>query len=468
MKKIAICIYGNSSLWDYTKDSFKNILCGNIDIDTDIFISTYNTTEKEINKDDIIDMFKDINLKGIIIEDREIVLKTFTREIILNTNILKIYEKHRQLYICNNIKKKYEYENNFKYDIVFETSFDIIYLNSPQWNLLYSDEHLVSCYGYLEKSSTIYNLAGKNNVMDIIINDRYIKFLNCPDNETYECDILKDICKINSIQIIPNFMEITILLNNNLLYIPFIGSKSIFEIDNYDLQNKIIKSLFSSKVKYSFENLILNTNDSNNIVLLSSMIYISNEDKNIIGAYTPEERISQTIINCKTIREKIPNSIIILLEGSKLTMSDMFALYTYVDHLILYFNVPNINYFLNHWNKSWGEVYKLSDIVNKLENCNFNKLFKITGRYRLNNNFNIENFSSEFISGKKSEDAFYTMLYCVPNIKIQQYKNILKSFLQLKKQWIDIEHHIYDQENIYEISLLGIDAIYACGDTHYL
>ena len=45
------------------------------------------------------------------------------------------------------------------------------------------------------------------------------------------------------------------------------------------------------------------------------------------------------------------------------------------------------------------------------------------------------------------------MLYCVPNIKIQQYKNILKSFLQLKKQWIDIEHHIYDQENIYEMNL---------------
>ena len=146
----------------------------------------------------------------------------------------------------------------------------------------------------------------------------------------------------------------------------------------------------------------------------------------------------------------------------------MFALYTYVDHLILYFNVPNISYFLNHWNKSWGEVYKLSHIVNKLENYSFNKLFKITGRYRLNDNFNIDNFSSEFISGKKLHDAFYTMLYCVPKIQIHEYKNILKSFLQLKETWIDIEHHMYVQKNIKEIYLLGIDAIYACGDTHYL
>ena len=86
----------------------------------------------------------------------------------------------------------------------------------------------------------------------------------------------------------------------------------------------------------------------------------------------------------------------------------------------------------------------------------------------MNNNFNIENFSSEFISGKKSNDAFYTMLYCVPKIQLHQYKKILKSFLELKKQWIDIEHHIYDQENIHEIPLLGIDAIYACGVTHIL
>jgi hypothetical protein len=447
--KIAICIYGNISLWEYTKDSFKNILCNNID--ADIFVSTYTQKQPSYTENVIINMFKDINLKGIIIEDRESILNTFN-ENILNNDILKIYEKHRQLYICNDIKKKYEHENNFKYDIVIETSFDVVYLNSPEWNLLLSNNIVLENHDCMEKSF----LAGNNSVMDMIINDRNISYLV---SSTYDHDILSNFCKINNIEIIT-------LLDNKLIYIPSIGSKSIFDIENYELQDKIIKSLFSKKVKYISEDLILNTNDTTNIVLLTSMVYISNDHNK--GVYTPEQRISQIIINCKNIREKIPNSIIILLEGSKLTNYDIFTLYKHVDHLILYFNVPNINYFLNHWNKSWGEVYKLIRIVVKLENYNFNKLFKITSRYSLNNNFNIENFSSEFISGKKSEDAFYTMLYCVPKIQIHEYKNILTSFLLVKQQHIDIEHHIYAQQNIQEIHLLGIDAIYACGDTYHL
>ena len=133
-------------------------------------------------------------------------------------------------------------------------------------------------------------------------------------------------------------------------------------------------------------------------------------------------------------------------------------------------NILSILDFDEIWNKDVFINY-LNEIIDKntiLKNYIEQKGDNLYWMEDSNLDFNIENFSSEFISGKKSEDAFYTMLYCVPNIKIQQYKNILKSFLQLKKQWIDIEHHIYDQENIYEISLLGIDAIYACGDTHYL
>ena len=315
--KIAICIYGNISLWEYTKDSFKNILCNNID--ADIFVSTYTQKQPSYTENDIINMFKDINLKGIIIEDRESILNTFN-ENILNNDILKKYEKHRQLYICNDIKKKYEHENNFKYDIVIETSFDVIYLNSPEWNLLLSNNIVLENHDCMEKSI----LAGNNSVMDMIINDRNTSYLV---NSTYDYDILSNFCKINNIEIIT-------LLDNNLIYIPSIGSKSIFDIENYELQDKIIKSLFSNKVKYISEDLILNTNDTNNIVLLTSMVYISNDHNK--GVYTPEERISQIIINCKNIRDKIPNSIIILLEGSKLTNYAMFTLCKHVDHLILY------------------------------------------------------------------------------------------------------------------------------------
>jgi hypothetical protein len=231
--------------------------------------------------------------------------------------------------------------------------------------------------------------------------------------------------------------------------------------------------------------------------------------------FTPEERLLQTLNTFKTIRDKIPNSIIILLEGSNISTEVMYTLYKYVDRLILYSYDPKIHFYVNNPNKSFGEVYMLLEIANKLQNYDFNKIFKITGRYYLNENFNINNFSDEFISGKivnhedfqkekdrfaeqarelnreiikkshfterdrllseillkqqnyqidKLNEAFITSLYSVPKKELIEYKNLLELFIVNNFQWVDIEHHIHSfYKNIKNIDTVGVEGVYAYG-----
>ncbi len=141
--------------------------------------------------------------------------------------------------------------------------------------------------------------------------------------------------------------------------------------------------------------------------------------------YTPYGRFKQTLHTISTIREHVPDARIYLAEGSRLEKSYEEVLESYVDR---YVNLADIDYIeksVNSVLKGYGEAtqthYMLSYIIGN--ECSY--VFKISGRYYLNEAFSLENMLKPrqiaFCKGKSIDPPIVsTVLYAFPSAKIPE------------------------------------------------
>jgi hypothetical protein len=184
------------------------------------------------------------------------------------------------------------------------------------------------------------------------------------------------------------------------------------------------------------------------LVLITSIINVPNKPlsyTNCRSFYSTEERFEQTKKTFETIREKIPNSKIFLVECSELD-----------DNQKDYF-LKNSNFFLNLYDdekirenvysisKSLGEgtmtYHALDDIHNK--NIEFVHLIKISGRYWLSENFVYDKFINDNIIIKKinNEDSnIFTALYKLPREASNEFKIFLRNNFYKMHQCIGYEN----------------------------
>ena len=113
MNKVAICIAGEMRYWEITKDIFNSL-------DADIFISTWDTNDRQDNYPYKFHGNKNINDEIVDGLDNLIEAEFLPKEIEskFTFNIPKYwYLIHR----CNILKNKQEVKENFKYDCVIVT-----------------------------------------------------------------------------------------------------------------------------------------------------------------------------------------------------------------------------------------------------------------------------------------------------------------------------------------------------------
>jgi hypothetical protein len=184
-----------------------------------------------------------------------------------------------------------------------------------------------------------------------------------------------------------------------------------------------------------------------NLVLITSVICITNKPLSytkIRSVYSHEERFEQTKKTIQTIREKIPNSKILLVECSNLTED------------ITRYLVQNSDYFLNLYgdekirnnttglSKALGEGTMTICAINYIKENNivYDNFFKITGRYWLSDNFNYTNFNNNdivinYINGDKNNTA--TSLYKLHKINVDDFMHFLNRNINLMIQCIGYE-----------------------------
>lgn len=232
-------------------------------------------------------------------------------------------------------------------------------------------------------------------------------------------------------------------------------------------------------------------NYSKNVTLITSIINMPKDAgpfsyTPIRSVYSMEERFIQTKKTIETIRTKIPDNIILFVECSMIDEDTENYLYEHTDIFINLWTMKVIkNIFTNKKNedllldanaikqrvfsksKSLGEGTITIEAIKFLfkNNFLFKNLFKISGRYWLNDNFNYHLYDNNFICVKICGVNVTTFLYKMnyDNVKLLldylesplvynyfincvAYEEIIKNF---------ISNIISNIDNIQNINILG-------------
>ena len=163
-----------------------------------------------------------------------------------------------------------------------------------------------------------------------------------------------------------------------------------------------------------------------NIFLITSVIKITDNHLEKSFCHHPR-RQHETLKTIYSIREKNPGSKIFLLECSQMSKEQEYFLKEKVDiFLNLSEDVELHESVLN--SKSSGERMMTIKAIEYLENENidFTNLFKISGRYWLNENFNIDNFKNDSYTIKRLENNIVmSNFYKLPKRLVLKFKKYL-------------------------------------------
>lgn len=230
------------------------------------------------------------------------------------------------------------------------------------------------------------------------------------------------------------------------------------------------------------------------------------------SAFSEEQRFEQTLETIKNIKEKVPESYIILSDCSPSPIEESHKNFLKEEcDLLLQFHDERVIKLLYEniksdpskivYGKSLLETRNLLNTLYFIKEHNLfsdtQRVFKMTGRYLLNDDFDIKDYYSKFFEGKyiikkydylpeESEnynqeqlDNVYAYLYGAKGMMVTGlwsfdrllYNDIVdsleKSFLYMEKMiqytaGTDIEHSLYrfiDKKNIVNVSNLGLTVI---------
>ena len=163
--------------------------------------------------------------------------------------------------------------------------------------------------------------------------------------------------------------------------------------------------------------------NAQDIFLITSVINAGNKEwsySSVRSVFNTEERFKQSLNTIASIRKYNTNAKILFVECSELSDEYENVIRDSVDFYIqCYENEEIRNACLNSIKKGYGELLKTKKAVEYLieNSITFNRLFKISGRYWLNEHFDISKFSlTDFTFNKQLPGSCCcpTVLYCVP------------------------------------------------------
>lgn len=173
----------------------------------------------------------------------------------------------------------------------------------------------------------------------------------------------------------------------------------------------------------------------NNLVLITSVICTPNTPllyTNDRSVYTHEERFEQTKRTIESVKQKIPNLKILIVECSNLSFDQEEYLKKNTDYFLNLYNNEKIRKNTSSVSKSLGEgTMTLCALQYLLDNnIGFNNLIKISGRYWLSDNFDYNKFNNNNIVIKyidNNKDNVFTALYQLPRESIMNFKIFLEN-----------------------------------------
>lgn len=190
------------------------------------------------------------------------------------------------------------------------------------------------------------------------------------------------------------------------------------------------------------------------LFIVTSVIAASDRELNYSktrSIYSQEERIKQTKQTVASIREMAPGSAVWVVEGGIQDYGETVDLGC--DRYIYVGDKPKVRKAVDSKRKGVGEAEMLLAVIDEIRDFPF--VFKISGRYRLNHQFRIDDFDFERCNFKNytGKDSFYigeskyikgshsTRLYGIPLKHLDMWEKALRrSVLSMKLRGAGIEN----------------------------
>lgn len=213
-----------------------------------------------------------------------------------------------------------------------------------------------------------------------------------------------------------------------------------------------------------------------NVVIITSKIYTTQlpfSYSSTRSIYTPEQRFSQTLDTIESIRSNIPDVIIVLFDNSTFTEEQYVLLDKSVDYFLNITNNPIVNEYTNNSaHKIYGEIVQTYELLLYLERSlshriHIQNVFKISGRYVINNQFCYNKYDNDDIILKQNvavtdRKYYFTCFYKFSYKRfsqifdaIQKVYNGMSNSLHANKDWEVLFPQLLEYD-MHEIETLGI------------
>lgn len=208
-----------------------------------------------------------------------------------------------------------------------------------------------------------------------------------------------------------------------------------------------------------------------NLVLITSVINTPNiplSYSNTRSVFSRYERFLQTKKTIESIKNKLPNDKIIIVECSDLNQEETDYLKDNCDYILNLWEKKELHNSIFGISKSLGEGTMTIEAFKYIKDLEYNYLYKISGRYWLNTNFEIDKIQSNvFKRINNNENNIFTALYKIDKNSVEKLLLFLTKNIEAMKKCIGYEvlmsHFVknIDKKLVDIIGLSGLVAV--CG-----
>lgn len=181
------------------------------------------------------------------------------------------------------------------------------------------------------------------------------------------------------------------------------------------------------------------------LVLVTSIINTPNKQlsySKIRSVFSRKERFEQTKKTIQSIKEKISNCKIILVECTDFNEEENNYFKDNCDYLLNLWNDKNLHDYIFGISKSLGEgtmTIKAIQYIQEL-NLEYNYLYKISGRYWLNDNFSLNSVESNIFKRiDNNPNNIFTALYKIDKESVNKLLYFLVNNIENMKKCIGYE-----------------------------
>lgn len=407
--------------------------------DIDIFLLTYNSSK-------LSELIEDYDPVDIHVYPKELIYHRDAKEITATLLMDSL-----------NMLQDYMYTHNMVYDNIAIVRFDMFYpMKFPLERLKLDSFNFgwLGTYGQCDDCFHMFtpgHIQGIRSYMPFHNIDGYMHGLNHPFKD------VNYLCKRgpSDTEYYPDF---------------YIFQRRLQDFNNGKMK---LKQVFPGHWNWEMKNEKETVVQANfkHVVIITSCINVSSSPlcySSTRSVFTPEERLEQTLNSIKTVREKIPNCTIVLMNNNELTNEQHLTLIQNCDYVFIFDSIKLNNILFtadlgkDFPNKNCTEVASLYYACEKIERLklDYDYLWKLSGRYELLPSFNFNLWLTEPNEGKimtppkNPNGGINNVLYCMHKSVVEKYKERLKACFVLCyndpdcKKGCMVEHTLFSPEDL--------------------